>query len=132
MKSRVVAVGAAVLLLGATPSPSPSPTVAPITAPSIPAGAVNGIVNTIIRKVTGDIIAPLGADPNHVRGEVTYFRRFDLQVAMPLQTYKQVHLHQGTIINPRGATIADGQTVDVQGTVNSDGSINANEITIIH
>lgn len=124
--------GAAVLLLGATPSPAPSPTVAPITAPSIPAGAVNGIVNAIIQKVTGDIIAPLGADPNHVRGEVTYFRRFDMQVAMPLQSYKQVHLHQGTIINPRGASIADGQTVDVQGTVNNDGSINANEITIIH
>jgi hypothetical protein len=132
MNTRVVAVAAAVLLLGATPTPSPAPTVAPIAAPSIPPGAVNGIVNTIIRKVTGDIIAPLGADPNHVRGQVTYFHRFDMQLAMPLQTYKQIHLHQGTVINPRGASIQDGENVDVQGTVNGDGSINANEITILH
>lgn len=130
MKSRVVALAVAVLLLGATPSPSPSP--APIAAPSIPAGAVNGIVNTIIQKVTGDIISPLGVDPNHIRGQVTYFRRFDMQIAMPMQTYKQIHLHQGTVINPRGATIQNGETVDVQGTANSDGSVNANEITIIH
>lgn len=86
----------------------------------------------IINKVTGDMVAPLGADPNHVRGQVTYFRRYDLQIAMPLQTYKQIHLHQGTIINPRGESISSGQTVDVVGTVNSDGSINANEITIVH
>ncbi|HET9030706.1 MAG TPA: hypothetical protein VFN49_11065, partial [Candidatus Aquilonibacter sp.] len=109
-----------------------SPSAAPITAPSVPPGAVNSVINTIIQKVTGDVVAPLGVDPNHVRGQVTYFRRFDMQIAMPLQTYKQIHLHQGTVINPRGATIEDGQTVDVQGTVNSDGSINANEITIIH
>ena len=132
MKTRVVATIAAVLLLGASPSPSPSPTVAPIAAPSIPAGAVNGVVNAVIKAVTGAVIAPLGVDPNHVRGQVTYFRRFDMQVAMPLQTYKQIHLHQGTIINPRGATIETGETVDVQGTVNSDGSVNANEITILH
>ena len=132
MKSRVVAVIAAVLLLGATPSPTPSATPAPITAPSIPAGAVNGVVNQIIQKVTGDIISPLGVDPNHVRGQVTFFRRYDLQIAMPLQTYKQIHLHQGTVINPRGASLENGETVDVQGTVNSDGSMNANEITILH
>lgn len=132
MKSRVVACACAVLLIAATPAPSPSPSAAPITAPSVPPGAVNSVINTIIQKVTGDVVAPLGVDPNHVRGQVTYFRRFDMQIAMPLQTYKQIHLHQGTVINPRGATIEDGQTVDVQGTVNSDGSINANEITIIH
>ena len=129
MKNRVVAVIATVLLLGATPSPAP--TSAPIVAPTIPPG-VGGVVQTIIQKITGDAVAPLGVDPNHVRGQVTYFRRFDLQIAMPLQTYKQIHLHQGTIINPRGAALQSGQTVDVQGTPNSDGSLNANEITILH
>ncbi len=131
MRTRVVAVIAAVLLLGATPSPSPAPPSQPVAAPSIPAG-VGNVVQNIINKVTGDVVAPLGVDPNHIRGQVTYFKRYDLQLAMPLQTYKQIHLHQGTIINPRGASINDGQTVDVVGTVNSDGSINANEITIIH
>jgi hypothetical protein len=131
MRTRVVAVIAAVLLLGATPSPSPPPPSQPLAAPSVPPG-IGNVVQSIINKVTGDVVAPLGVDPNHVRGQVTYFRRFDLQIAMPLQTYKQIHLHQGTIINPRGATISDGQTVDVVGTVNGDGSINANEITIVH
>ena len=130
METRVVAVITAVLLLAATPAPSPAPSAAPIVAPSIPPGLGN-VVQSIINKITGDTVAPLGVDPNHVRGQVTYFRRFDLQVAMPLQTYKQIHLHQGTIINPRGATIANGQTVDVQGSANADGSIEANEITII-
>ena len=121
MRTRVVAIITAVLLLGATPAP----------APTVPPG-VGNVVQGIINKITGDAVAPLGVDPNHVRGQVTYFRRYDLQIAMPLQTYKQIHLHQGTIINPRGASISDGQTVDVQGTVNSDGSMEANEITIVH
>lgn len=131
MRTRVVAVVTAVLLLAATPAPSPSPSAAPIAAPSIPPG-IGNVVQGIINKITGDTVAPLGVDPNHVRGQVTYFRRFDLQIAMPLQTYKQIHLHQGTIINPRGASLANGQTVDVHGTANADGSIEANEITIIH
>jgi hypothetical protein len=130
MRTRVVAVIAAVLLLGATPTPSPAPS-QPIVAPSIPPG-IGNVVQGIINTITGNTIAPLNVDPNHVRGQVTYFRHFDLQIAMPLQTYKQIHLHQGTIINPRGASINDGQTVDVVGKPNADGSMEANEITIIH
>jgi len=40
-------------------------------------------------------------------------------------------LHQGTVINPRGATIANGQRVNVRGLAQSDGSLNADEITIV-
>lgn len=130
MNPRIVTAAAAVLLLAATPAPTPTPAPAPLAAPTIPPG-IGGLVQTIIQKVTGDMIAPLNVDPNHVRGKVTYFRRFDLQVAMPLQTYKQIHLHQGTVINPRGATIQEGQTVDVRGTTNPDGTFNADEITIL-
>lgn len=134
MNTRLTALAAAVLLLAADPTPTPAPSAAPsspITLPSVPPG-VGGVLQTIIQKVTGDAIAPLGVDPSHVRGTVTFFKRFDLQVQMPLQTYKQIHLHQGTIINPRGATLADGQFVDVHGQVNADGSMNADEITILH
>lgn len=119
MKTRLAA-AAAILLLGATPSP----------LPTVPPG-IGGLLQRIIQTVTGDVVAPLNVDPNHLRGRVTYFRRFDLQILMPLQTYKQIHLHQGTIINPRGATLAAGQTVDVRGTTNADGSFNADEITIL-
>lgn len=131
MNTRVAAILAAVLLLGATPTPTPSPSPAPVTLPSIPPG-IGNVVQGILQKLAGDAVAPYAVDPNHVRGSVTYFRRFDLQVQMPLNTYKQVHLHQGTIINPRGATLENGQTVDVRGTANSDGSLNADEITILH
>jgi hypothetical protein len=127
MNTRVAAFLAAVLLLGATPTPAPSPA----ALPSIPPG-IGNVVQGILQKLAGDAVAPYALDPNHVRGSVTYFRRFDLQVQMPLNTYKQVHLHQGTIINPRGASLEDGQTVDVRGSANSDGSLNADEITILH
>lgn len=99
--------------------------------PTIPPG-IGGVVQTILQKLAGDATAPYAVDPNHVRGTVTFFRRFDLQVRLPLDQYKQVHLHQGTIINPRGASIGDGQTVDVRGRANADGSLEADEITIVH
>jgi hypothetical protein len=120
MKTRVVALAAAVLLLDATPTPPPIPP------------AVTNVVQTIVQTVTQNAVAPYGVDPNHVRGTVTYFKRFDLQVRMPLNVYKNIHLHQGTVINPRGATIANDQVVDVHGQVQPDGSIDADQITILH
>lgn len=86
----------------------------------------------IIQKLAGDATAGYGVDPNHARGTVTYFRRFDLQLQLPLNQYKLVHLHQGTIINPRGTSLASGQVVDVRGRAQSDGSIAADEITLVH
>ena len=120
MNIRVAAFAAAVALLGATPSPTPT----------IPPG-IGNVVQGILQKLAGDAVAPYAVDPNHVRGNVTFFKRFDLQVRLPLNSYKQIHLHQGTIINPRGATIENGQTVDVRGSSNADGSLNADEITIL-
>jgi hypothetical protein len=49
---------------------------------------------------------------------------------MQLDKYRDVHLHQGTVINPRGWTIQPGQQVDVYGHPNSDGSLEADSITV--
>jgi hypothetical protein len=126
MVNLVVAAVAAVLLQAApTPSPTPAPRM------TIPPAAAS-IVTNILTKLAGDAVAPYGVDPNHSRGTVTFFRRFDLQIRMPLNTYRDIHLHQGTIIDPRGATIEPGQVVDVVGHANADGSLNADAITIVH
>jgi hypothetical protein len=47
-----------------------------------------------------------------------------------LNRYREIHLHKGTVINPRGWTIQPGQTVDVRGRANSDGSLNADMIVV--
>jgi hypothetical protein len=117
---RLVAAALAVLLLAATPSP----------APTVPPGTAQALGN-MLQKAAGDVTAPLGVDPNHVRGTVTFYKRFAMQLRMPLETYKDVHLHQGTVINPRGSSIHEGDFVDVKGHANSDGSLDADEITII-
>ena len=117
MHKALVALTAAILFTGAAPTPPPAVT-----------NAVTNIVQTVIQNA----VAPYAVDPNHVRGRVTYFHRFDLQLRLPLNAYKDIHLHQGTIINPRGATITTNQLLDVKGQAQPDGSINADEITILH
>ena len=138
MNSRVIAAVAGVLFLTAapvfaqtTPSPTPAPTATPSGWPTIPAN-IGNIVQGIVQRLAGDATAGYGVDPNHVRGTVTFFQRFNLQVRMPLNQYRAIRLHQGTIINPRGATLAPGQVVDVQGRSNADGSLDADVITLIH
>jgi hypothetical protein len=136
MRPRVIAAAASVLfaalvpLLARSQTPAPSPSASPAGFPTLPPTTA-GAIESILQRLAGDVVAPLGLDPNHVRGVVTYFRRFDLQIRMPLDTYRDIHLHQGTIIDPRGATIAPGQVVDVQGVSQSDGTLNANAITIL-
>lgn len=134
MKSRVVVTLLAVLLCAAPAlaqtTPVPVPSSMPNALPTIPPNA-GSVVEGIIQNLAGDATAGFGVDPNHARGIVTYFRRFDLQLRLPLNQYKNVHLHQGTIINPRGATIGEGNTIDVRGHANSDGSIEADAITIV-
>jgi hypothetical protein len=137
MNSRLVVLVASVLFLAGAPAlaqtpPTPTPTASPTPTalPTLPAG-VDTVVEGIVQKIAGDATAGFGIDPNHVRGTVTFFKRFDLQIHMPLDRYRDIHLHQGTIINPRGATLTTGQVVDVQGHANADGSIDANAITIV-
>lgn len=122
---RELCAAAAVVLLNA------SPAVAQTAPPSVPP-AITNAVEGILTKLGGDAAAPYGLDPNHSRGTVTYFKRFDLQLRMPLNTYRDVHLHQGTVIDPRGATIEPGQVLDIVGRANRDGSLDADTITIIH
>jgi hypothetical protein len=131
MKPPVVVLLASVLfaqvlpVAAQTPAPSPSPA----GFPSLP--AVTQTVESIVQKLANDVTAPYGVDPNHVRGVVTYYRGFNLQIRMPLNTYRDIHLHQGTIIDPRGETIAPGQVVDVHGAAQSDGTLAADSITIV-
>ena len=108
------------------PAPSAAPTAVPIIVPSVP---VNSIINDVIRAVAGQVTSSYDLDPNRVRGTVTYFHRFDMQVRMQLNKYRNVRLHQGTVINPRGWTIAAGQTVDVSGRADPDGTLEADVIT---
>jgi hypothetical protein len=86
----------------------------------------------LLERLGGNAVAPYGVDPNHSRGVVTYFRRFDLQIRMPFNTYRDIHLHQGTVIDPRGGTIRPGQVLDIVGQSQSDGSLDADTITIVH
>lgn len=140
MNRRVVALAASVLVACAVPalaqtaspvpSPSPSAPAAPNALPTVPPG-IGGVVEGILQRLAGDATAGYGIDPNHVRGVVTYFRRFTLQIRMPLNRYRDIHLHQGTIINPRGATLRTGSVVDVVGHPNADGTLEADQITLI-
>ena len=123
MNNLVVAALAAVLFQ-TTPTPAPS-------KPTVPPSIINAATG-ILERLGGNAVAPYGVDPNHSRGTVTYFRRFDLQIRMPFNTYRDVHLHQGTVIDPRGGTIRPGQVLDVVGHAQSDGSLDADTITIVH
>jgi hypothetical protein len=126
MKSRFFAAAAAILFaLGSATAVAQTPPAAPTLPPS-----TNPILQTVIDAVARRIKSDYGWEPNRARGVVTYFRRFDMQIRFANGTYRDVHLHQGTVINPRGATPDVGSRVDVQGQMNTDGSLNANVITL--
>ncbi len=138
MKTRLFAVLAAALFplaatvsaLAASPqaAPTPAPTAAPSVLPSIPPQGT--IVNDVINGITGAVKSAYGWDSNHVLGKVTFFRRYDMEVELQLNKFRDVRLHQGTIIYPRGASIRQGQTVDVRGRADANGVIEADQITI--
>jgi hypothetical protein len=134
----VAAGGAATAGTSAAPSSSPSPTASPGAA-QLPASApgdktlqqVLDAVNAIVKGEVNQGLAELTRRANETRGEVSYFRRFEMQVRTGRNAYRDIHLHQGTIINPRGATIKPGDTVSVEGDPQTDGSLNANAVTIL-
>lgn len=120
MKARVLSLAAALWIAGTGAALAQS-------VPSVPPDVQNNpIVQSILQSVGGLLQTTNG---NSAHGKVTYFRRFDLQVETAPNVYRQIHLHQGTMINPRGTTLAPGMVVDVSGTTQSDHSLNADAIT---
>jgi hypothetical protein len=100
----------------------------PTALPSIPPQIQNNPLVQSVMNAVGNLLLQT-TNGNTAHGKVTYFRRYDMQVETAPNVYRDVHLHQGTVINPRGATIAPGMTVDVSGTASSDHSLNADTIT---
>lgn len=141
MKSRFVGVFALALFstsgFAALAQTAPQPAPAASSQPAAPAAPLptmppntNPVVQSVINALATQLKAQFGWESNRARGVVTYFRRFEMQVQFSNGTYRSIHLHKGTIINPRGFTIQQGQHVDVQGQATSDGSINADVITL--
>jgi hypothetical protein len=99
----------------------------PVPLPSIPPGVQNNpLVQSVLNALGGLLQTTNG---NSAHGKVTYYRHFDMQVETAPKVYRDVHLHQGTVINPRGTTLAPGMTVDVEGSAQSDHSLSADTIT---
>lgn len=122
---------AATTLAGAQSAPAPAPT--PIVVPTLAPGnaQTNQILNTVIGIGSQIIQRQNILNRNNARGTVSYFKRFDMQVNCGTNCYRSVHLHQGTVINPRGATPGQGTQVDVNGRANPDGTIEADTITVL-
>jgi hypothetical protein len=100
----------------------------PSGIPTIPPALQNNpYVQSLINSLGGVLQSTNG---NHAQGKVRYFKRFELQVETAPRVYREIRLHQGTVINPRGITLSPGQTVEVSGIAQSDGSLNAEEVTV--
>jgi hypothetical protein len=135
MKTRFVAGFAAALFVlgGALPgiaqqqtTPAPASTQAPNPVPSVPAGIEQDAINAL-----GNVVkSAFGWSDTESFGTVTFYRGYEMQVRMQLDRYREIHLHRGTVINPRGYTIKDGDTVDVRGRPNADGSLVADMIVV--
>ena len=135
MKTRFVAGFAAVLfaLVSASlasaqtaPTPAPAATPAPNPVPSVPSGIEGDAINAV-----GNIVkAAFGWNDNESYGSVVFYRGYEMQVKQQLNRYREIHLHKGTVINPRGYSITSGSIVDVRGRANADGSLNADMITV--
>jgi hypothetical protein len=124
MKSSIFVLAAALWLTGgavAIADPAPAP------LPSVPSDVLNNpIVQSVLNAIGGLIQTTNGPTAS---GRVKFFKRFDLQVETAPNVYRDVHLHQGTVINPRGTTLTPGMSVTVSGAPQHDGSLNADTIT---
>ena len=122
-KLRVLALAIALLVASTSPAladPQPFPSIPPeVQNNPIVQSVLNALGNVLLQTTNG----------NSAHGKVTYFRHYELQVETAPNVYRDVHLHQGTVINPRGATLAPGMIVDVTGSAQSDHSLNADTIT---
>jgi hypothetical protein len=111
------------------PAPAPAPIVVPTLAPA------DATTQAIVRAAAGIVTSIIERNrlnaANATGGTVTYFRRFDMQVQTGPNAYRSVHLHPGTVINPRGATPAAGVSVAVSGRGAPDGTLDADTITVI-
>ncbi|MEA2785475.1 MAG: hypothetical protein QOF71_1579 [Candidatus Eremiobacteraeota bacterium] len=124
----VLALGATTLA-GAQSTPVPVPT--PIAVPTLPPNTPNAaIIQTIIGVGAQILQREAINNRNNARGTVSYFKRFDMQVQCGANCYRTVRLHQGTVINPRGATPSTGRYVDVNGRTAADGALEADTITV--
>jgi hypothetical protein len=109
----------------------PAPPATPVVLPTLPPNQpLNPYVKIGIDLLTNMLRQEAANARNNASGQVSYFKRFEMQVQTGSNSYRDVHLHQGTVINPRGATLAPGQRVAVGGVGQPDGSIDANVITI--
>jgi hypothetical protein len=123
MKTRLLALAAAAWIAASVPALADPPAI-----PSIPPEIQNNpLVQSLLNSVGNVLLQTTNGNTAH--GKVTYFRRFDLQLETAPNVYRDVHLHQGTVINPRGTTLAPGMTVDVSGSAQSDHSLDADTIT---
>ncbi|MGD0473214.1 MAG: hypothetical protein ABSB70_08345 [Candidatus Velthaea sp.] len=118
----------------ATATPTPAPTPSPIVVPTLPP-QTDAATQAIIRAAAGilsDIIVRNRLNAaNTTQGIVSYFKRYDMQVETGPNSYRTVRLHQGTVINPRGATPGTGTAVDVSGRGAPDGALDADTITVL-
>ena len=99
--------------------------------PSVGSG-LDPLARAAVDILTGVVRQQISNLSNSTSGNVSYFKRFDMQVQTGPNAYRTIRLHQGTIINPRGESLAIGEHVQVGGQAQSDGSIDANTITIDH
>lgn len=108
------------------PTAAPTPPSTPNPLPTVP----SSIVNEAINALGGIVKAAYGWNDTESFGTVTYYRGYDMQLKMQLNRYRTIHLHRGTVINPRGYSIHEGDTVDVRGRPQSDGSLDADMIVV--
>lgn len=136
MRLSLIATPALLLVLAASSlagaqSSAPAAVPTPIPVPTLPAGTPgSGTIQTIINLGQNILQHQQQLNRNNVRGTVSYFKRFDMQVQCGTNCYRNVRLHQGTVINPRGGTPAAGALVDVNGRADANGTIEADQITI--
>jgi hypothetical protein len=113
-------------------SQSPAATPSPIDLPTLgPSQPLNPYLKMGIDYINGLVERQRVRAQNQADGRVTYFKRFDLQVQTGADSYRDVHLHQGTVINPRGVSLEPGQRVSAHGLALPDGSLDASVITIL-